>query len=327
MLVSTIIEGCGWVKIQAAPTPIAITTSTSIPISPPTSTITLTATLTPLPTPTPLQFIPEQLIFPFDVNEVISKLPKGANHIFIYHYTHRLRDDPCGGHLGDLLVPLSLSLTNVKAPGYNAENHTYTGYSYRVIQPYSGIVKKMWGTQGGDDLGITFLIGERGGMEYYLSMFHHDRYADPNLRIGDFVSAGEILGYEEKGNNFGNDNAPYIEGKVHFVLENVPHGQNMPDFIDTIPETSLDISLLLLPETILQTTAIGLPLLVRYDGYNSCNMTGNEAEKHAESLLINAGFCKSSNFATYCGTNSRYEGLQVSITPVDYRTIELKQDK
>jgi hypothetical protein len=243
-----------------APTPQPTATKTPTP----TQALTAAQTLKPTSTPKPLKFDQSQLVFPYDLTETIQELPNGANRSFTYHYTHRLSNDPCGGHIGDVLTPLSMWFGHANIPGYDPENETYTGYSFRIIQPFSGIVDKMWVTDG-NDLGITFFIGESNQMDYYLSIFHHDRYYDPGLTVGDFVSAGDVLGYEEKGNNFNFDDPynPYIEGKIHLVLEHVPRGNVPPDFIDANPESSLDVSIMFLPETILQTTGVELPLLVK----------------------------------------------------------------
>jgi hypothetical protein len=322
-----LLEGCGQIQVSPTPTLSPTSTSTSLPIP--------TATTTPTPTPERLQFQSDKLVFPYDLNEVLQEIPEGAYRQFIYNYTHRLSNDPCGGHIGDTLSPLSIFPGTANYPGYNVETDNgiaagmYLGFSYNVIQSYSGIVTKMWITEG-RDLGITFFVGEREGMDYYLSMFHHNRYANPDLKVGDFVPAGDVIGYLERADNYNFDNPynPYIEGFVHLVLEFVRSGSPPPDFIDANPKTSLDISLLLLPETIWQTTAVDLPLLVRYNGgHNYCNMTDNEAAIAAKILLTNAGFCLSDNLAAYCGTNSRYHGLQVSITAEDYRTIELNSTK
>lgn len=91
---------------------------------------------------------------------------------------------------------------------------------YKVVSVTDGVVEKLgWLTQGGYRVGIR---SKHGGYFYYA---HLDSYAD-NLSVGDYVKAGDFLGY--MGDSGYGDEGTKGEFLVHLhfgIYVNAPFGE------------------------------------------------------------------------------------------------------
>ena len=265
------LHACSVPTIQATttPSPTLTPTSTLTPTATPTEThtptltniATPTITLSPMPTEIPLDLY--SFIFPLDVNEIKLEQPPGSTPIE-FKIATRDKDDPCGGHAGDIVSPVGLL------------NSPWTAPNILVYSPYDAVVYDICPAGGGGLTVVLSLGRDESGVEYFLDIAHIDKFY---YDVGDEISNGQLIAEMDTWRIHGD----YYEMQLHLGLARDFSGFPHPENYQIIAE-------ILLPEMLSESKKFSTPVLFTYEGPNFCNMSSSEKINALFGYLEKAGF-------------------------------------